>query len=205
MPEAVVASSSTALTIRRSPRGLSFMRETSTQIGPDLTAWHSKGESATREHSTSKAASRPGARPAAPGAGAGLTATYAPSAACTGRSGLNGPSNRRPPGGASRRSPHRAGAACRARRVDLVAAAVRGRRIGILVDVVHDRVADLVRHDGARVGRPAQQEDLVVAESGPLVVVADGRVRGAHAGRSPSRSPTRRPAFNEYIRSRESQ
>src|SRR5215213_9905432 len=59
-PEAVVSSSSTALTIRRSPKGLSFMRETSTQIGPDVTGWHSKGESATREHSTSKAGSRPG-------------------------------------------------------------------------------------------------------------------------------------------------
>src|SRR5687768_6364959 len=61
MPEAVVSSSSTALTISRSPRGLSFMRGTSTQIGPDLTDWHSKGESATREYSTSKAGSRPGA------------------------------------------------------------------------------------------------------------------------------------------------
>jgi hypothetical protein len=58
--EAVVSSSSTALTISRSPRGLSFMRGTSTQVGPDLTGWRSRGESATREYSTSKTGSRPG-------------------------------------------------------------------------------------------------------------------------------------------------
>jgi hypothetical protein len=61
------------------------------QIGPDLAEWHSKDESATREQSKSKAGSRAGVGAGGSRRWSRTHGTCSPSAACTGRSGVNGP------------------------------------------------------------------------------------------------------------------